>query len=85
MKQIGFIGLGNMGIGMAKNLIKHGFDLTGFDLYPEQLNALEELGGTAAATCREVGENADAVFIMVLSGAQIEPVSYTHLTLPTKA
>ncbi|MFL2540559.1 MAG: NAD(P)-dependent oxidoreductase [Candidatus Latescibacterota bacterium] len=72
MKQIGFIGLGNMGIGMAKNLIKHGFDLTGFDLNPEQLNALEELGGTAAATCREVGENADAVFIMVLSGAQIE-------------
>ena len=72
MKKIGFIGLGNMGISMAENLIKNGYDLTGFDLNPTQLLKLEELGGTAAATCKEVGENADAVFIMVLSGAQVE-------------
>jgi putative dehydrogenase len=72
MKEIGFIGLGNMGISMAKNLIENGFNLTGFDLNPKQLDALKELGGTPVATCKEVGEKADAVFIMVLSGAQIK-------------
>ena len=72
MKNIGFIGLGNMGIGMAANLIKCGFTLTGFDVNPERLDLLRELGGTPAATCKAVGEHSEAVFIMVLSGAQVK-------------
>ena len=32
MKKIGVVGLGNMGMGIAKNLIKNEFDTTGFDL-----------------------------------------------------
>lgn len=72
MQNVGFIGLGNMGISMAENLIKNGFNLTGFDLSPLQLDALSELGGTPAATCQEVGENSDAVFIMVLNGDQVK-------------
>jgi 3-hydroxyisobutyrate dehydrogenase-like beta-hydroxyacid dehydrogenase len=72
MKNIGFIGLGNMGISMAENLIKCGFDLTGFDLSSKQLDILQSLGGTPAATCKEVGENSEAVFIMVLSGTQVK-------------
>ena len=36
------------------------------------MDKLKELGGTPATTCKEVGENADAVFIMVLSGAQVK-------------
>lgn len=72
MKNIGFIGLGNMGISMAENLIKNGFNLTGFDLSPKQLDTLKELGGTPAATCKEVGEKSDAVFIMVLNGDQVK-------------
>ena len=72
MKNIGFIGLGNMGISMAENLIKNGFNLTGFDLSTKQLDTLKELGGTPASTCKEVGENSEAVFIMVLSGTQVK-------------
>lgn len=72
MKNIGFIGLGNMGISMAENLIKNGFNLTGFDLSPKQLDTLKSLGGTPAATCKEVGEKSEAVFIMVLSGTQVK-------------
>jgi len=72
MKNIGFIGLGNMGISMAENLIKNGFNLTGFDLSPKQLDKLKELGGTPASTCKEVGERSEAVFIMVLSGTQVK-------------
>jgi len=72
MKNIGFIGLGNMGISMAENLIKNGFNLTGFDLSAKQLDTLKSLGGTPAATCKEVGEKSEAVFIMVLSGTQVK-------------
>jgi putative dehydrogenase len=72
MKNVGFIGLGNMGISMAENLIKNGFNLTGFDISSVQLHTLKELGGTPAATCVEVGENSEAVFIMVLNGNQVK-------------
>ncbi len=72
MKRIGIIGLGNMGIGMAKNILKNGFELTGFDLREEQRNDLAQLGGKPAASCREVAENSDAVFVMVLNGKQVQ-------------
>jgi 3-hydroxyisobutyrate dehydrogenase-like beta-hydroxyacid dehydrogenase len=32
MRRVGIIGLGDMGMGMARNIIKGGFPLTGFDL-----------------------------------------------------
>ena len=35
---------------------------------------LTQLGGKAAADCREVGANAEAVFVMVLNGAQVKDV-----------
>ena len=68
MKKVGLIGLGDMGIGMAKNIVKNGFELTGFDLREERRQILAELGGKPAASCREVAENSDAVFVMVLNG-----------------
>ncbi len=72
MQDIGFIGLGNMGISMAANLIENGFTVTGFDLGQDRLDLLRELGGTPAGSCREVGLNADAVFLMVLNGDQVK-------------
>lgn len=72
MRKIGIIGLGNMGISMAKNLIKNGFDLTGFDLNPDRMPLLVKLGGKQAINCQEVGQNADIVFIMVLNGKQVK-------------
>ena len=67
---VGVIGLGDMGIGIARNLVAAGFTTVGFDLRPERVEQLEDLGGHAAATCAEVGARADAVFVMVLSGDQ---------------
>ena len=32
MKKVGIVGLGDMGIGMAKNIVDNGFDLIGYDL-----------------------------------------------------
>lgn len=74
MKKIGFIGLGDMGIGLSKNLLKNGFDLTGFDLKKECLNELAQLGGKTAVNCFEVGQNSDVVFVMVLNGDQVKDV-----------
>jgi 3-hydroxyisobutyrate dehydrogenase-like beta-hydroxyacid dehydrogenase len=73
-KRVGLIGLGDMGIGMAKNIVESGFELTGFDLRPERLTMLEELGAKAAHSPQEVGANADAVFIMVMNGQQVDAV-----------
>jgi len=74
MKKVGFVGLGDMGMGMSKNLLKHGFELTGYDLREERLKELTRLGGKPAVDCREVAENSDTVFIMVLNGQQVKEV-----------
>jgi len=72
MRRVGIIGLGDMGMGMARNIIKGGFPLTGYDLRDARLAELEEAGGTRAASCKEVGESSDAVFVMVLNGDQVK-------------
>lgn len=74
MKRVGAIGLGDMGSGLAKNLIGGGFETTGFDLSERRMAAFVDMGGRAAASPREVGEHADAVFVMVMNGAQAKAV-----------
>jgi len=74
MRRVGIVGLGDMGLGMARNLIKGGFPLKGFDLRQTRLAELEGIGGVRAASCREVGESSDVAFVMVLNGDQVEQV-----------
>jgi len=74
MTHIGIIGLGDMGIGMARNLLAGGFQVTGYDLRSERQDMLRQLGGIPAETASGVGTAADLVFIMVLTGSQVEDV-----------
>lgn len=74
MKNIGVIGLGNMGSGLAKNLIAADFTVPGYDLLPERMQEFEVLGGLSKANAAEVGDGADAVFIMVMNGDQTKSV-----------
>ena len=74
MKNIGIIGLGDMGMGMAANLLKNDFKLYGFDLREDPLKELERLGGKPAANYQEIAENSDIVFIMVLNGEQVKEI-----------
>lgn len=74
MKKVGVIGLGNMGMGMAKNLIKSGFSVIGFDLDDKRLLKLKENGGSTATSTVQVGEETDAVFVMVMNGEQVKAV-----------
>ncbi len=70
----GVIGLGDMGSGLAKNLNANGFEVTGLDLDPARMSAFEALGGTPAGKLSDVGENAEAVFVMVMNGDQAKAV-----------
>jgi 3-hydroxyisobutyrate dehydrogenase-like beta-hydroxyacid dehydrogenase len=74
MKNVGVIGLGDMGSGLAKNLIAGGFTCKGLDLSPARMKAFAAMGGRAAATAAEVGQVADAVFVMVMTGDQSKSV-----------
>lgn len=76
MRRVGIVGLGDMGMGMARNILKSGFQLTGFDLRETRLAELETYGGSPAAGCRAVGEASDTVFVMVLNGAQVDEVIF---------
>ena len=72
----GVIGLGDMGSGLAKNLIAKGFETWGFDLDQKRLDALSGMGGKVAAAAGEVGRHADVVFVMVMTGAQAKSVLF---------
>ncbi|MDH3451960.1 MAG: NAD(P)-dependent oxidoreductase [Gammaproteobacteria bacterium] len=83
MKRVGVIGLGDMGSGLAKNLIKAGFATSGFDLSAQRMRAFTEMGGKPAENCAQVGENSDVVFLMVMNGAQVIEVIFGEQGLLT--
>lgn len=69
MASIGFIGLGNMGLPMVRNLMKAGHRVTGFDLSDQALATLENEGGSRAASPAGAVTGADAV-VTALPAAQ---------------
>lgn len=74
MHRAGVIGLGDMGSGLAKNLIENRFETIGFDLSDARMSAFAKMGGKPAAGVAEVGANADAVYVMVMNGDQAKAV-----------
>ena len=52
MAKIGFIGLGNMGLPMARNLLKAGHQVTGFDLSAQACASLVDDGGSQADSAK---------------------------------
>ena len=74
MKMAGIIGIGDMGSGLAKNLIKNGFGVTGIDLKQERMEAFVAIGGKAAQSPAEVGKASQAVFVMVMTGDEAKEV-----------
>lgn len=72
MAKVGLIGIGNMGMGMSRNILKAGHELTVYDVRPEPLEMLAKEGACPAGSPREVGTAADNVFIMVLNVEQVK-------------
>ena len=71
MTAIGFIGLGNMGGPMARNLLKAGHALKGFDLSAAALDALEQAGGACASGIADAVTGADVVVTMLPAGPHV--------------
>jgi 3-hydroxyisobutyrate dehydrogenase len=74
MARIGFIGLGNMGLPMAQNLLKAGHSVTGLDMAKAQVDKLVAAGGQAAATVKGAAAGVDIVVTMLPAGAQVHDV-----------
>jgi 3-hydroxyisobutyrate dehydrogenase len=72
MAKIGFIGLGNMGGPMARNLVAAGHAVTAFDLVPEATEQARKDGATTAGSAREVVVGADFVISMLPAGRHVE-------------
>ena len=74
MARIAFIGLGNMGLPMAQNLIKAGHQVEGVDVNPAALDKLKAAGGTSVETAKTAGTRADVVITMLPAGKQVREV-----------
>ncbi|WP_418159042.1 L-threonate dehydrogenase [Benzoatithermus flavus] len=71
-ERIGVIGLGAMGMGMARRLVGAGFAVRGYDVRPEAMAALAAAGGEAAGSPAEAARDAGLLLVMVVSAAQAE-------------
>lgn len=71
---VAFIGLGNMGGGMAANLLKNGFAVRAFDLSEDALVKAEQAGATRCASVADAVAGADAVVSMLPAGKHVESV-----------
>ncbi|WP_066916211.1 NAD(P)-dependent oxidoreductase [Mycobacterium interjectum] len=71
---IGFIGLGNMGQGMAANLMKAGHRVTVYNRSPDKAQALVQRGATAARTVAQACR-AEVVFTMLADDRAVEAVA----------
>src|SRR5215471_18795027 len=69
--QLGMIGLGRMGAGLVRRLMKDGHDCVGYDVFPNAVKALEADGATGATTLADLASKLDtprAVWVMVPAG-----------------
>src|SRR3546814_1625447 len=71
MARIGFIGLGNMGLPMARNLAKAGHEVVGFDVVPAACTAADEAGLQVDGEARGVLQGAEAVITMLAAGEHV--------------
>lgn len=72
MTRIAFIGLGHMGLPMARNLLKGGFAVTAFDLVTEAVSSLAQDGGKPAASAVEAVRDAEVVISMLPASRHVE-------------
>ncbi len=77
--RIAFIGLGNMGGGMAANQAKAGRQVAAFDLSAQALDRAKAAGCLPAATVAEAVRDADAVVTMLPAGPHVRSVYAEHI------
>jgi len=68
MARIGFIGLGNMGLPMAGNLVKAGYEVIGYDLVADHVERAKQRGVVAGGSPAEAASGMHAVITMLPAG-----------------
>ncbi|MCS0635381.1 2-hydroxy-3-oxopropionate reductase [Streptomyces sp. LP05-1] len=76
LPSVAWIGLGIMGSPMSENLVRAGYQVTGYTLEQEKLDRLAAAGGKAAGSVAEAVREADVVITMVPASPQVEAVAY---------
>lgn len=74
MSVIAFIGLGSMGLPMARNLISKGHDVRGVDLNEQACAAFTGSGGMVASSATDAARGADMLILMVVNAQQAEQI-----------
>jgi 3-hydroxyisobutyrate dehydrogenase len=74
MASIGFVGLGNMGGPMARNLVKAGHKVKGFDVSPAASEALIKAGGAKATSVKDAAKGVEVVVTMLPAGKHVREV-----------
>ncbi|MEH7159385.1 NAD(P)-dependent oxidoreductase [Neobacillus drentensis] len=74
MHTLGWIGLGNMGAPMAKNLLQEGYKVNIYNRSPEKTFSLVESGATKLNSPKEVVDQSDIIFIMLSNSNAVKAV-----------
>jgi 3-hydroxyisobutyrate dehydrogenase len=74
MAKVGFIGLGNMGLPMAQNLLKAAYAVTGFDLNAQATEKLVANGGSSANSLADACRDVEVVITMLPAGEHVRDV-----------
>ena len=74
--RIAVIGLGSMGLGMARSLLKAGFAVTGFDVSSAAIDSFIEAGGRGATSVADAASGAAIVISVVVNASQTESVLF---------
>ncbi len=86
--RIGFIGLGNMGQGMAANLLAyckaHGFEFRVFDINKSAMQPIVTGGAMAARTIAGIAEQSDVIFTSLPSSKQVSEIAFGPMGLLAK-
>jgi 3-hydroxyisobutyrate dehydrogenase len=78
-RQIGIVGVGNMGGAIARSILRNDFQLTAFDLSASAVDELVALGAKAAASLPELAAGSDVISVVVVSDEQVRKVGATIL------
>ncbi|SRR5581483_8424285 len=74
--KVGVIGLGSMGGGVARSLLRGGFETRVCDVRPEVVKPLADAGAIACASPAELGAQCDVVIVLVVNAEQTETVLF---------
>lgn len=75
-QRVGVIGLGSMGLGMARSMVRAGLEVTGFDMNRAGIDGLVADGGAGAESVTAAAEGADILVVVVVNAAQTRDVLF---------